>query len=161
MKRSIKKFSDGSIVEYDKGSFDDWCVYRVFPNGERIAPRDVDYFTKLQKLSTKHGAKKIYDDFVSIYDRTTAKIDEGALEFITAIAKKYSTDALEMDMLLTIVYAGMVAEENKEGAKLKKKIKRLGMHQVLIENLDPVRAANFSKKKNWRELAEECRKRKF
>ncbi len=46
----------------------------------------------------------------------------------------------------------MIEEENKQFAILKKRIKRLGMHQILIDNLDPEVAANFSKGKKWREL---------
>jgi len=43
----------------------------------------------------------------------------------------------------------MVAEENRENAKLKKRIKRLGIHQVLIEGISPEIAANFSRDKVW------------
>ena len=46
----------------------------------------------------------------------------------------------------------MIAEENKGNAILKKRIKRLGMHQVLLENYTPEHAANFSKGKKWKDL---------
>ncbi|MDY0143845.1 MAG: hypothetical protein RBR97_18320 [Bacteroidales bacterium] len=46
----------------------------------------------------------------------------------------------------------MVAEENKEFAILKKRVKRLGMHQLLIEREKPDYAASYSKGKKWREL---------
>jgi hypothetical protein len=46
----------------------------------------------------------------------------------------------------------MVAEENKEHAILKKRIKRLGLYQVLVENMEPEQAAIFSKGKKWTEL---------
>ncbi len=42
-----------------------------------------------------------------------------------------------MEIWFNVLYAGMVAEENKENAVLKKRIKRLGMHQVLIDGLEP------------------------
>jgi hypothetical protein len=46
----------------------------------------------------------------------------------------------------------MIAGENKTNAILKKRIKRLGMHQILIEDLDADYSGNFSKRKNWKEL---------
>jgi len=47
----------------------------------------------------------------------------------------------------------MIAEENKASAVLKKRIKRLGMYQVLIQNMDPNVAANYSKGKKFAELS--------
>lgn len=44
MGQVIKSFADGSFLEYDKGSFDEWCVYLTKPYRERRAPRDVEYF---------------------------------------------------------------------------------------------------------------------
>jgi hypothetical protein len=55
----------------------------------------------------------------------------------------------------------MIAEENKDKAILKKFIKRLGVHQVLIEKHDPVLAANYSKGKKWQVLKLECESRGF
>ena len=72
-----------------------------------------------------------------------------------------SVDAEEIDIWFTVIYGGMVAEENKEFAVLKKRIKRLGMHQILIERKDAEYAANFSKGKKWKELDELMKKRGF
>ncbi len=46
----------------------------------------------------------------------------------------------------------MIAEDNKENAILKKIVKRLEMHQVLILNMPARDAAKFSYGKNWRDL---------
>jgi hypothetical protein len=161
--RTIKLFPDGSCLEYDKGNFDDWCIYLVNPNtNQRVAPRDIHYFEAFQKLSKKYGNDKIYRDFVSIYDKTGANLDLDVLAFITQLAhNQYQPDAFQMDQLFTTVYAGMVAEENKKNAILKKRIKRLGMHQLLIEQVTPFIAANFSKGKKWRDLDAECKNRDF
>ncbi|MBN1365892.1 MAG: hypothetical protein JW976_13875 [Syntrophaceae bacterium] len=161
MGKLIKKFSDGSTLEYDWGIFDDWCVYLTKAGAMRYAPKDVEYFTRLHQLSSSHSAKKIYEDFVEVYNRTTKKIDNAVLALITDISRKYGSDELEVDVLLSIIYAGMVAEENKENAILGKRIKRLGMHQVLIQNITPATAAHFSKGKKWRVLDVECKNRGF
>jgi hypothetical protein len=74
------------------------------------------------------------------------------LNLTGTLAAKYGEDAEEIEIWLTVIYAGMIAEENKAHAVLGKRIKRLGMYQVLIEKLSPDYAANFSKGKKWREL---------
>ena len=66
-----------------------------------------------------------------------------------------------MDIWFTVIYAGMVAEENKAFAMLKKRIKRLGMHQVLVEGFDADYAAHFSRGKKWPELDSLMKQRGF
>ncbi|MDM8547570.1 hypothetical protein QUF61_13850 [Candidatus Venteria ishoeyi] len=160
MKTIIKVFSDNSQLEFDRGSFDDWCIYLVSQE-QRKPPKDSEYFTRLQALSQIHSPEKIYQDFVKIFDYTNARLNPKMLAGITRLASHYGNDALEMDKLFTILYAGMVAEENKQHAVLKKRIKRLGMHQVLVEGLKPDIAAHFSRGKKWRELDKICREKGF
>lgn len=158
--KKIKEFPDGSVLVFDKGRFDNWCVY-IKQGLKRIPPRDTEYFRRFKELSMRYGAKTIYEDYISIYSITTSELREDVLTAIAEISSRYSEDCGEVEKLFTILYAGMVAEENKENAVLKKRVKRLGMHQTLIEGLDPEAAANFSKSKPWRELDKECKKRGF
>jgi len=160
MSTHIKTFSDGSILKFDQGKFDAWCVYFI-ENGTQIAPTDLEYFRELKSLAIKYGAKKIYDDFVKIYHVTDSIIKPRVLDDISNISSTYGIESLKFDKLFTILYAGMIAEENKNGAILKKRIKRLGMHQLLLDDLTPYQAANFSKGKKWRELDVECVNRGF
>lgn len=152
MPKWINQFSHGGFIEFGKGSFDDWCVYVTRANGERFAPTDVQYFSRLKMLAKKHHSRLIYDDFVAIYNRTGPDVDKNVLELIAVLSRWYREDSLEMEIWFNVLYAGMIAEENKEKAVLKKRIKRLGMHQVLIEDMTPETAAVFSKGKKWREL---------
>jgi hypothetical protein len=134
-------------------------LYR--PGLPRKAPKDVEYFTAFKKLAVTHGSKKIYADFIAIYELTDRYIDENVLELISDMATEYKSDKNRIELLFTIVYAGMVAEENKSNAILKKKIKRLGMHNILVDNLSPTVAANFSRGKKWQEINRECEQRGF
>ncbi len=161
MSRLIKKFSNQSILEFDKGKFDDWCIYHKLLGKERYAPKDIQYFTRLKKLSEVFSPDIIYNDFLEIYEKTTKEINISVLSDITNVSAKYKNYALQMDIIFTILYAGMVAEENKAKAILKKRIKRLGMHQLLREGYTPQVASIFSKGKNWRELDKECLSRGF
>lgn len=152
MSRLIKTFPDGSILEFDDGRFDSWCVYLTRPNELKNPPLDIQYFSRLKELGTIYGNLIIYEDFVSFYNMTNTLISNDVLNHIDFISNKYNLDSLEINILFTIIYAGMVAEENKLNAILKKRIKRLGMHQVLLDNETPYFAANFSKGKKWRDL---------
>lgn len=161
MSKLIKRFTDNSILEFDKGKFDEWCVYHKLEGRGRYAPKDNQYFKRLKKLSEIFSPKTIYDDFLLIYEKTGKEINNSLLNDITSMTEKYKDFALQLDIIFTILYAGMVAEENKEKAILKKRIKRLGMHQILFEGFSPQYASNFSKGKTWRELDKECTMRGF
>lgn len=161
MSRKINQFSHGGFIEFDNGSFDNWCVFVTRANGERFAPSDVQYFSRLNILGKKYGCRVIYDDFVTVYNRTGPQINTDVLNLITTLSRFYGTDMLEMEIWFNVLYAGMIAEENKENAVLKKRIKRLGMHQVLIEKMEPEIAATFSKGKKWRELDQLMKQKGF
>jgi hypothetical protein len=142
-------------LEFSQGKFDEWCIFMCTPVA-RYAPLDSLYFHALQHYANKHGAEKIYTDFVKIFDYTTQNLNPKLLAGIGRLASQYAADTLAMDKIFTILYAGMVAEENKDRAILKKRIKRLGMYQILIEKRQPEEAANFSKAKSWQELDALC-----
>jgi len=161
MSNKLNHFGNGGFIEFDSGCFDGWCVFVTTPGNKRFAPTDVQYFSRLKKLSEKFGPQKIYDDFVVIYNRTTKNVDSKVFELIAVLSRFYETDAWEMELWLNVIYAGMIAEENKENAILKKRIKRLGIHQVLIDEISLEEAAVFSKGKKWKELDEIMRLKRF
>lgn len=152
MPQKLNVFNGGGSIEFDKGNFDEWCVFVTRPNGERFAPTDVQYFTRLKKLGKKHGTQKIYEDFVVIYNRTGKEPDADVFKMIFLLSRYYPSDSREMEIWFNVLYAGMIAEENKRHAILKKRIKRLGMHQVLIDGIEPEVAATFSKGIKWEQL---------
>lgn len=161
MRRHFKTLADGALIEFDRGQFDDWCVYLTTPGLARVAPRDVDYFAELQALAQRHGAFQLYQDFVQVYERTQAQAQPGVLTWITGLSAAYGNDALAVDRLLTILYAGMVAEENKHNGPLGKRLKRLGMYQSLIEGMPADEAAQYSRNVEAKRLDKECRARGF
>ena len=153
MGRKVKEFADGSFLEYDKGNFDNWCVYMTNPAKVRRPPLDRDYFNELKALADKYGADRVYRDFVAIYDVTKKDIDVAVLETITQIAAGYGTDALFVDKLFTTFYMAMTAEENYPYTILGRKIKRLAAYEILFAQRDVDDAVVFMKKMGWREIA--------
>jgi len=152
---------DQTKIEFDFGGFDNWCVFLTRPKQLRYAPKDAEYFRILQDLGKIYGALKIYSDFVKFYDLTTSKAEQTTLDLIVKLSKEYKDHKSEICIWFTVLYAGMIAEENKQNAILKKRIKRLGLHQVLIEGFEPAIAANFSRGKKWRELDALCKEKGF
>ncbi len=162
MSRLVKLLRNKKKVIFDRGKFDDWCVYVVGENGEKKAPLDIEYFRDLQQIARDYGTNKVYDDFVVIYQNTTGEIDPKTLKIIDGIVDSYGEEHKDiMEQWFSVLYAGMIAEENKKHAILKKRIKRLGMHQILLLNKTAEFAANFSKGKKWKELDSTMRKLGF
>lgn len=161
MGQILTTFDDGSYLEYDKGSFDKWCVYLTRPNQSRYPPRDSQYFSSLTEYANTYGAQKVYDDFVRVYDKTTKEVSDEVFSDIKEIAKEYGSDETDVAIDFSIMYMGMIAEEKKAGTKLGKRIKRLGVHQVLIDGMDYKIAANFSRGMGWRDIDKECKDRGF
>lgn len=157
----LRTFRDGSVLVFGAGRFNAWCVYLTRPGRAPYAPKDADYFAQLRALADRYGAERLYADFLAIYHRTTTEVSPHVLEMIYHMTDAYGADALEVDILLSILYAGMVAEENKRRAKSRKRVKRLEMHQVLCEGLAPAEAATFSKGKAWDVIELECAARGF
>ncbi len=161
MARLIKRFHDGSLLEYGRGAFDDWCIYLTQPAILRYAPKDVDYFVDVARYAQRHSSLIVYRHFIAVYERTDQAIQKPVLELIEQLSKNYGLDAGAVEITFTILYAGMVAEQNKKHTRLGKRVKRLGVHQILMENMSPEQAAHFSKGKSWHAIAAECQKRGF
>ena len=99
-----------------------------------------------------YGADRIYRDFISIYDRTGKEVAPDVLTFIDEVADSYGAMRLRSSQMYTILYLGMVAEERKAGSRLGKRIKRLGVHKLLVEKQSVSNAANFMRGMRWREI---------
>ena len=74
---------------------------------------------------------------------TGREISSGVLNSISEIASTYDEDQLEVDVMLSVLYMAMIAEERKKYTRLGKRIKRLSIYKLLIENCSVVESANF------------------
>ena len=161
MGRLIKTFSDNSRIEYDRGNFDNWCIYYYNCHNERKPPKDVDYFLALRILARKYGTSKVYEDFVKVYNMVEKDLDNDKLHEISILTNTYGEDSIRADITFSILYAAMIAEEKVVYTKLGKRIKRLGVHLLLIENKTIEYAANIMRGKMWTTLDAQCREYGF
>lgn len=158
----IITFEDGTIIEQGRGRFDEYCVYLLRPGQRKHAPKDEEYFSFFIEKSQKYSSEKIYSDYVVIYEKTTGHIDYDVFDEIKEISMSYDEeDSLDFYVWYSVIYLGMVAEERREHAVLKKRIKRLGMYQILFERMSAMEAATFSTGKRVAELSPLCRERGF
>lgn len=157
-RRIIKTFDDGTSLFFGRGSFDDWCVFYL-ENGKASPPKDFEYFNTLQDLSDRHGTILVWRAFMTLYNHTKKDFSPILCNQITKLTQIFNEDALLADKIFTILYVAMIAEENKEGTILGKMIKALGVHQSVIERMDTMKAANFSKGMKAKEIRRECSKR--
>ena len=150
------ELQDGKYLYYDKGRFDDWCIYEVFDNGKKSAPKDIDYLNELNKYTKIFDRNKIYQDFVQIYNLTNNQLELSIILEIKNISNTYANYSKDFFRIFAIIYMGMVAEENKKNTKLGKRIKRLGIYYLLVKEKSPSYCANFMKEKNWKEIDKIC-----
>lgn len=160
MLRHITTFSDGTSIEFDRGRFDAWCVYHRTPGAGRRPPLDLEYFDELAKLARTHGTARVYGHFVEVYEATGSDVQDEVLEGIVAMATEYGDGAHRFHVTMATIYAAMVAEERR-GLPLGKRVKRLGIHQVLCEAMPARDAANYSRGKRARDLMQVCRSKGF
>ena len=112
-------------------------------------------------MAAAYDKEKVYADFVIVFDGTDKLLDPELLARISTFSLDYTQDALRADIVFTLLYAGMLAEENKAFAPLGKRIKHLGVYQVVMEGMRPREAATFSVGRPWQELAKLCESRGF
>ena len=158
MERLIKRISKNIEIVFDNRKFDEWCVY-IKDENSKTPPLDLEYFEFFIELGKKYSNKKVYEDFVKIYNLATNRVEKKVTDLIIYIAKKIYREDISKDVgtNFTVVYAGMIAERNKRYTVLKERIKRLGMYQILVLDYSSGDAANVSKGKKAKDLDVICK----
>jgi hypothetical protein len=162
----LRLFADlptGYRISFGPGKFDEWLIYFVSHSNVTYFPKDVEYFSTLDSVGQVYGHMNLYRDFLTLYNwiGTEEVAKPEVIEWICAMAGGYGKYRNRIINVFAILYAGMVAEEEKEHKVLGKKIKRLGIYQVLIDREQPAFAAHFSRGMKAAQLKVECEKRGF
>lgn len=125
---------DGTKIYFGTGKIDGWCVF-IEKDGDVTIPLDYDYFTELFDLCAVCGKEKVYRSFCIIYDSVEANdwtLDDKKNCY--AICKRVSAEYEQPTLKLWLTYyMAMLAEEMKDGKILGKRIKRLGVYNMLFD----------------------------
>lgn len=150
------RLKNGTRIWFGKGKFDDWCVY-VKEKNKIKTYRDEDYFNVIKELSIKYGTEMVYNDFKMIYFDVNKELD--IYEMVSkcqSISKHYKENTLKWWIVL---YMTMVAEENKSNSILGKRIKHLGVYNILFDNYSIDYVCSYMKGMKYYELDELMKER--
>ena len=164
--RNIYFFIDGSLIQFNRGSFDDYRV-TYFPTNQNMnlgySPKDEDYFSDLLELRTVVGHDIIWGDFMMLSDivRDNGIRNSGAPDYskptmeyvryqLNEMVTKYPDELQEETFkLFMTLWAVMISEwYHTYGGRpsiLKHTPKVIGVYQVLNNIYSPKEASEFSK----------------
>ena len=157
---AFRTFDDNLSIGFGRGKIDNFCVY-VKEQNRVYAPLDTEYFQFIHDLASNFGTIKVYNSFKRLYAIAELEIVSNAIEVIDEQANRYDEFELSCQKYFSILYLAMVAEQNYPNTKLGKRLKRLGIYQLLFEGMTVEEAANWSRGKPWKEISEECKSRGF
>ena len=101
-------------------------------------------------MGKRYGEDRVYEDFLRVYDVSVFDYDdEKAYGVIQEVAKGYREPT---EHWWSVFYKTMVAEERKENTILGKRIKRLGVYNVLFDKYPPRKTARYMRGMDWRDL---------
>lgn len=167
--RNIYRFTDGSLLQFNRGSIDDYRV-TYFPNHQNLnlgyPPKDKDYFSDLLALSTVVGTDIVWNDFMVISDivkdnglKNNYLPDYSRLTIqyvriqLNRLVRKYPDELQEETFkLFMTLWAVMISEWYHpvygKPSILKHTPKIIGVYQVLNDIYNPEMAAKFSANEN-------------
>ena len=167
--RDIYFFTDGSLIQFNRGGFDDYRV-TYFPNSQvknsGYSPKDEDYFSYLLELKTVVGHDIIWNDFMMLSDivRDNGIRNSGSPDYskptlkhvryqLNKMVTKYPDELQEETFkLFMTLWAVMISEwyhpVSGGPSILKHTPKIIGVYQVLNNIYNPEMAAKFSATKN-------------
>ncbi|WP_411198115.1 DUF7004 family protein [Streptococcus constellatus] len=164
--RTIYRFVDGSLIQFNRGQFDDYRV-TYFPQerdmGYGFSPKDEDYFADLLELRDIVGYNVIWNDFNSIATlvQTNGILHNGKPDYsletinrvrydlndmVTRYPVEYQEESFKLFMTLwSVMVSEWYHSYGERPSILKHTPKIIGAYQVLRDLYTPRDAAIFSK----------------
>lgn len=146
----------GLKIYYSRGRKDNWLVNYETMDGSVSNPLDKNYFKWTTELANAYGREKVWDSFNRIYysvHKNGWMNDDRELCKKVCIKEANMYEEPTLKLWITY-YMTMLAEENMPNAVLGKKIKRLGVYNILWDNYTIDYVCSYMRKKRWWELRE-------
>lgn len=123
-----------TCIYFDEGVYDGYCVYINGRGHWQYAPTDDVYFEWIKGLAHRYGTQQVWGDFCCVYEIAGNEVcQKEILNLVSNIDMHYNEDTI---LWWIVFYMTMIAENNKKGARLKKRIKRLGVYNILFDEYD-------------------------
>ena len=144
--------SNGYKFWFGRGRFDDYCVFCSKPNNKYWFALDKEYLGWIKRLGRRYGVDNVYEDFLQVYDLVDSDY-EGKFriveDLIWDLDKHYNGNT---ERWWAVFYMTMVAECCRENTILNKRIKHLGVYNVLFDDMGAGYTSQYMKKMQWWEL---------
>lgn len=172
--------SDGTLcIFFAQGKIDNWCAYVAERDRDYkwhlYAPKDEFYFERVLYIARelektypnrKESAfERVYHEVLHIaeimfYD--PKHVSDVICNEIDRIVEKYAAENEAYRGILSLalyeLYYGMIAEENKDDTTLGRKIKMIGLHDLLIKRKGVKVSCDCNKEQNRNIIQHECDK---
>lgn len=148
------ELKDGSELYFCKGSFDNFFVRIIRPDKSVYAPKDNESFEDLLRIADDACTREELWYFI-------LGVSTGITRYARVSDYRIPDKFEKYEYIFAYFIAAMIAEENIAITKLGRRIKLLGIHQVLMGGMPTEKAADYSRGLPWREIDEECKKRGF
>ena len=135
------------LIGFCRGRIDDWCILFQCLEADgmwhRYAPRDKYYFNQLALLAQQYQMglhpEKVWNHMMWLFYRmqnTRRMVDPDVMQEIFTLCRSEYGNLYAMALeCFTLIYYGMIAEENKAFSKAGREIKMNGIHKVLMERI--------------------------
>jgi len=149
-------------ISFREGSFDWWQVTSGDP---WFYVFDTEWLVTAKRLARRYGADHFYAEFANLYHLISP--DPTDLRALGHADRLGTTQFGETgrDLFVWLRYAMLAEErrrvETKGKCAMGKRLKRLGLHQVLWLGMSPEEAADWSRGRRVRELNRVCNKYGF
>ena len=134
---------------FGEGNIDEWCVYCVKPNNRTWFAYDHEYLSWIRKMGKFHGEEKVYTSFCKIFDNVSYDYNmNDGYQIVHEVSKEYNNT----DHFWAWFWMTMIAEERKENAILGKRIKRLGVYNILFDKYKLKHIVKYMVGMKWYDL---------
>lgn len=143
--------NNGYEFYFDKGKIDNYRVHCINHKTKKDwFALDKEYLAWIKRMGNRYDNDSVYNDFVRLYDAVEYDYDfNNIIGLINELDSHYHNQTQKW---WVVFYMTMIAEEHKEGAILGKRIKRLGVYNVLFDGYSAEYTAHYMKDMSWIEL---------
>jgi hypothetical protein len=161
-RRLIRAFSNGAFLEYARsGDVPNFQIYYVDFKGQRRRASREEALSRLVSFSESHDRLDLYHRYSRLYELSSHDIESEVLKQIDLWAKDYAMGDLSFQCLYSFLYAELVLMSGEISGLSERRLQRLAIHHVLIEERPVSYACRFSTKVSRDRVIAECVLRGF